>query len=114
MPTILIIVNFIALLLIGLIGGYYAKSSKLHSLWGLVFVIHPGFPYTLSRDLTEIIQACLLLTALLLIRTRSFLTSAILLTLAILAKETALIIAFSLLLTFKSRYFLIPVASYLI
>lgn len=113
-PTVLLLVNFIALLLIGLIGGYFARSFKLHSLWGLVFVIHPGFPYTLSRDLTEILQACFLLTALLLTKTNRFLAASLLLTLAVLTRETALIVPVSLLLTLKSRYFLIPVASYVI
>lgn len=111
-PKALLIVNFVAILLIGLVGGYLAKSFKLHSLWGLVFAIHPGFPYTLSRNLTEILQTCFLLTALLLINKRRFLFSAILLTLAILTRETALIVAISSLLTFKNRYFLLPVICY--
>lgn len=112
-PAILLIVNFIALLLIGLLGGYYAKSLRLHSFWGLVFVIHPGFPYTLIRDLTEILQACFILAALLLINTKRYLFASMVLTLAILTKETALIIPICLLLAFKNRYFLIPVAGYL-
>lgn len=113
-PTILLLVNFIAILLIGFIGGYFAQSLKLHSFWGLVFIIHPGFPYTLSRDLTEILQACFLLSAIFLIKRNNFLISAIFLTLAILTKETALIIVVVLLLTFKSRYFIIPIIVYLI
>lgn len=112
--SLLLIVNFIALLLIGFIGGYLAQSLKIHSLWGLVFAIYPGFPYTLSRDLTEILQALFLLGTLFVITTRRYLLAAILLTLAILTRESALVIAISLLLTFKSRYFVIPVITYLI
>lgn len=113
-PTLLLVVNFIALLLIGLLGGYFAKSLNLHSLWGLVFAIHPGFPYTLSRDLVEILQAGFLLATLFVITTHRYLIAAILLTLAILTKESALVVAISLVLTFKSRYFLIPIFTYLI
>lgn len=113
-PATLLIINFVALVMIGFIGGHFAKSLKLHSLWGLVFVIHPGFPYTFSRDLTEILQAFFLLSALLFIKTHRYLNTALLLTLAILTRETALVVAISLLLTFKSRYFLIPVVCYVI
>lgn len=113
-PKILLIVNFTALLLMAFVGALFAKSLSLHSLWGLVFVIHPGFPYTLSRDLTEILQALFLLSSLLLIKKGRFLISSILLTLAILTKETALSFAIILLLTFRSRYFLIPPALYTI
>ena len=95
-------------------GGYLANSFKLHSLWGLIFVIYPGFPYTISRDLTEILQTLFLLTALLLVKTHRYLTATLLLTLGILTRETALIVAISLPLTLKNRYFLIPIVGYFI
>lgn len=113
-PTVLLFVNFIALLLIGFFGGYFAKCLKLHSLWGLAFVIYPTFPYSLSRDLTEIVEVCFLLVTLILIKKAKFLSAAIILTLVILSRETALVLAISLLLTFKSRYFFIPFLSFII
>lgn len=111
-PAVLLLVNFAALLMIGFIGSHFAKSLNLHSLWGLIFVIHPGFPYILSRDLTEILQTFFLLSSLLFVKTHRYLSSALLLTLAILTRETALVVAVSLLFTFKSRYFLIPIVCY--
>lgn len=112
-PALLLAVNFVAILLIGFIGGYLAKSLNLHSLWGLVFVIHPGFPYTLSRDLTEILQALFLIATLFVINKSHFFLAAILLSLAILTRESALVLALSLVLTAKNRFFVIPIFVYL-
>lgn len=91
-PMMMIVVNYLALCFIGLIGGSYAQSMKQHALWGIVLPLYPGFLLTLSRDLPEVLQICFLLASLLLIRRGRHLFATLLLTLAILTKETSLLV----------------------
>lgn len=92
----LILVNFMALIVIGYSAGCYAKLVGRHSLLGLAFSLFPGFLFTLSRDLVEITEACLILLGLVtLTQKRAFVASS-LFSSAILAKETALLTAVSL------------------
>lgn len=90
-PIMLILVNYLALCLMGWIGGAYAQSLKQHALWGIVLPLYPGFLLTLSRDLTEIVEVSFLLAGLLLIRRGKHLLATLLLTLAVLTKETSLL-----------------------
>lgn len=113
-PFVLLGINLIALSLIGLFGGYFAKSLNVHPFWGLIFAIYPGFLFTLSRNLTEILQTLFLLVTLIMIKKHRFLTAALMLTLAVLTRETVLVVAISLVLTLKNRYFLIPILVYLV
>lgn len=91
-PTMLILVNYLALCLMGWIGGAYAQSLKQHALWGIVLPLYPGFLLTLSRDLTEIVEVDFLLAGLLLIRRGRHLLATLLVTLAVLTKETSLLV----------------------
>ncbi len=91
-------VNFAALCLLGWIGGLLARSAGTSALWGLVFPFYPGFLLTLSRNLVEIVAACVLLAALLLLRQRRDVGATVLLALAALAKETTLLVSVALLL----------------
>lgn len=109
----LILVNFIALIIIGYAAGYYAKLVGRHALLGLAFSFFPGFLYTLSRDLVEITEACLILWGLVTLgQKRTFIASG-LFSLALLAKETALLTAVSLISQKKYRVAAIfPLAVY--
>ncbi len=91
-PILLIVVNYLVLCLMGWIGGAYAQSMKQHALWGIVLPLYPGFLFTLSRDLTEIVEVGFLLAGLLLIRRGKHLLATLLLTLAVLTKETSLLV----------------------
>lgn len=91
-PFLMIAVNFGALCLIGWFGGAYAQVIKRHALWGLVFSLYPGFILSLTRDLTEILEIVMLMGGLLLIRKSRQVFAAIFLTLAVFAKETALLL----------------------
>jgi hypothetical protein len=91
-PILLILVNYLALCLMGWIGGAYAQSMRQHALWGIVLPLYPGFLLTLSRDLTEIVETGFLLAGLLLIRRGKHLLATLLLTLAALTKETSLLV----------------------
>lgn len=109
----LILVNFLALIIIGYLAGCYAKLVGRHALLGLAFSFFPGFLYTLSHDLVEITEAGLILWGLVtLAQKRTFIASG-LFSLAILAKETALLTAFSLISQKKYRTVaIIPLAVY--
>jgi hypothetical protein len=90
-PLALIGVNYLALCGVALLGGRAAQQQGAHALWGVAFALFPGFLLSLSRDTVEIVQALFLLAAVLALdRGRPYLAG-ISLTLAVLAKETALI-----------------------
>lgn len=92
----MIVVNFLALVGIGWVGGRYAQAVGRHALFGLAFAVFPGFVYTLSRDLVEITEALMLLVGLLALERNRTAVSSSFLSLAILAKETALLTAVAL------------------
>lgn len=92
-PMVMILINFIALCAMGWIGGMYAQTLRQHALWGVFLPLYPGFLFTLSRNLTEIVEISLLLGSLLLVRRHKPLAATLLLVLAVLTKETALLVA---------------------
>jgi len=91
-PVVMILVNYLALCAMGWVAGTYARSMNRHALWGLVLVLYPGFLLTLARDLTEILEVSLLLAGLLSLRLRKPVPATVLLTLAVLSKESALVV----------------------
>lgn len=93
LPTVMILLNFFGLCLMGWIGGIYAQTLKQHALWGILLPFYPGFLHTLSRDTVEILEATILLGSLLLLRRGKPILATVLLTLAVLTKETAVLIA---------------------
>jgi hypothetical protein len=99
-PWLLIAVNYAMLCLIGWLGGATVQSLGRHALWGLVFPLYPGFLFTLACDTAEIVQAGLVLASLwLLMRQRPRLATAAL-TLAVLTKDPALLVAVGAMLTY--------------
>jgi hypothetical protein len=97
-PAVLLIVNGCALVVISLIGGMFAQSSGRHAGWGLLFALWPGFAYSLALDTSEILTSAFLLGALLAARRQSFVWAAILMTAAVLTRETAMVGAVALLI----------------
>lgn len=93
MPAAMLAVNFIAICLLGWLGGLYAQALSRHALWGLIFPCYIGFVTSLSRDLTEIVECSLILAALLCLRRLKYPATALLLSLAVLTKEPALLVA---------------------
>jgi hypothetical protein len=98
-PVVLILLNYIGLCAIAWIGGAFAINAGRHALWGLAFSLYPGFIFTLSRDLTEIVASSLLLAGLLLLHRSRTGWSVMCLTLAVLGRETALIFTVAILVT---------------
>lgn len=99
-PIVMILINYLALCWMGFIGGVYAKDVNRHALWGIVFPLYAGFVLTLSRDLTEILELSLLLSAFVSMGKGRGLLTAILLTLAVLTRESALLVVIAVYLYF--------------
>jgi hypothetical protein len=92
-PWLLIGVNVAGLAVLGLLGARYAVAIDRPAWWGIALPLYVGFSYTLARDLAEIVEACLLIGALLAVQTRRIALGAALMALAVLARETAVVLA---------------------
>ena len=92
----LISINFLALIFAGYTAGQYATLANRHAIWGLAISLYPGFLLTISRDLAEIVEASLVLAGLIGLERKRTTIASTLLSLAILAKETALLTAVGL------------------
>jgi hypothetical protein len=125
-PAMMILINFFALCFLGWLGGVYAQSFGRHALWGIFLPLYPGSLLTLTRDLVELLEVSLLLGSLLLLRRNRPVLATLLLVFALLAKETALVVAVAALLVYvtdKVRqqtarvrwfYFAIPLAAFVV
>ncbi|HEY6402477.1 MAG TPA: hypothetical protein VI479_13765, partial [Blastocatellia bacterium] len=90
-PWAMLFINFSALCLLGWLGGIVAQTFKQHALWGLFLPLYPASLLSLKRDLPELLEISLLVGSLLLLHRGKPIRAAILITLAVLAKETALL-----------------------
>ncbi len=91
-PGAMVLVNFIGLCGLGWVGGRYAQLTDRHALWGSLFALYPGFLFTLTRDLTEIIASLFLMAALLALRLSSAqVWPTLWFTLAALSRETSVL-----------------------
>ena len=91
-PAALIGVNFLALCGIGWLGGAFAQALNRHALWGLVLPMYPGFLFALARDTAEILEVSLTLVGMLCVMRQRAWWAALFFTLAVLTKETALLV----------------------
>lgn len=95
-PALLVAVNVIAAAVMAAFAGSFAKRFGLHALWGVIVPLYPGFVLTFSRDLSEIVAASFAMGAIWAIASRRNVTAALLLTGAVLTRETTLLLAFAL------------------
>ena len=91
-PSVMILVNYLGLCVIAWLGARIAQSVGRHAFWGMAFPFYPGFILTLSRDLTEIVEAGFLLAALLLLGRRRQIAATVCMCLAVLTRESALLV----------------------
>jgi len=91
-PVVMVLLNVFGLVMLAWIGGQYALTLKQPAFWGLLVPLYPGFLLTLSRDLVEIVEITLLMASLLLLRRALPLAATVLLSLAVLTKETSLLV----------------------
>lgn len=96
-PWAMLFVNWACLVMMGWMAGRLMQSFGQHALWGALLVMYPGFVITYRFDLTEIVAATFLMASLLTLQRCRFPLTALLLVLAVLARETTLLFAFALL-----------------
>ncbi len=92
-PAMMILVNYFFLCGIAWLGGWYAKAFNVSALWGMILPLYPGFLLTLSRDLTEITGAFFIVASLVLLKKNKPIAAAAVLSIGVLARETALLVA---------------------
>jgi hypothetical protein len=95
-PWVMIALNVAAMIALGWIGGAIALALGKNVWTGAAFVLYPGFVVSLARDLPEPIAAAFLLAGLLLLRRSRPTAAAVVLTLAVLTRETTAVLAFGL------------------
>lgn len=88
--TAMVVVNIIALALLGWLAGQLAQSQGQHALVGLGLALYPGLLLSFDRDLVEITQMLFLAGSMLLLVRQRHLLATVCLCLAVLAKETSL------------------------
>ncbi len=95
-PWALIGLNVLAAAAVGGIGGGLARSAGRHAAWGLLFVLWPGFAYSLSLDTSELVASAFLLGGILSLRFRRWGPAAALLAAAVLTRDTTTAVVFGL------------------
>jgi hypothetical protein len=96
-PWLLIVVNVVGLAVLGFLGARYVVATNRAAWLGIALPLYVGFSYTLARDLSEIVEACLVTAMLLAWQTRRVALAALCMCLAVLARETAVVLAVALL-----------------
>ncbi|MGI9147977.1 MAG: hypothetical protein ACR2IK_15725 [Chloroflexota bacterium] len=96
-PWLLIAANVVGLTALGALGGRFAVELGAPAWWGIGLPFWAGFSFSLARDLSEIVQACFFVATLLLLQQGRSRLAAAPMTLAVLARETATLLAFVLL-----------------
>jgi hypothetical protein len=94
-PWALIAINVAAAFAVGAVGGGLARSAGRHAAWGALFVLWPGFAYSLSLDTSELLAGALLLGGLLALRHRRWVLTGALLTAAVLTRDTTTVVPFA-------------------
>lgn len=85
-------VNCAALCAMAWLGGRLARAVGRHAAWGVVFPLSAPYALSLARDLNEIVAGTMVLAALLAMERRRPVCAALALALAVLARETSLIL----------------------
>lgn len=126
-PMTLLGINFAALIALGWIGAALAQSFKLSAFWGIFVALQPAYYYTLTRDLVEILEIALVLGSFLLLRKGRVSFATLALTLAVMTRETALLVAIAAFLAYLVQrwkgdgdgmvvrwpYFAVPILAFL-
>lgn len=97
-PWALIAINVAAAAAVGAVGGGLARSATRHAAWGALFVLWPGFAYSLSLDTSELMAGALVLGGLLALRHHRWALTAVLLTAAVLTRDTTAVMPFAVVL----------------
>ncbi|MBX3285061.1 MAG: hypothetical protein KF703_06935 [Actinobacteria bacterium] len=93
-PEALVALNVLAAVAVGAAGGGLARSSGHHAAWGALFVLWPGFAYSLSLDTSELVASAFVLGGLLALRHRRWAPAAALMVAAVLTRDTTAVVPF--------------------
>jgi hypothetical protein len=91
-PVTLVVVNVSAIGALAGVCGALAREAKRHPLWGLMIAGYWGFLWTISRDLTELVETLFVCAGILAIRKGRPVLAAIFLSVAVLSRETVLLL----------------------
>jgi hypothetical protein len=98
-PIVLILVNYLTVGIIGYMGAkiavFYGKSAWL----GLLFSLSPTLLFSLSRDLVEVLELAMMISAIYWFLTKRRVLYALCISLAVLTKETALLVPIAIMVT---------------
>lgn len=92
----LFFVNLLSIILLTYFSIYLIKGFGLNPLFGLIIPLYPGFLFTFARDLTEILETVLIIGGVYFFEKKKFWSFSIILCLAVLTKETSLLVPIGL------------------
>lgn len=92
-PWTMILVSYLAVCALGFTAALFARAFGMHPLEGLVIPFYPGILLALDRDLPDALSISLMLAALYLLHSRRIILGACVLALAVLARETTVLLA---------------------
>lgn len=101
-PVMLVVVNLAAVTAIGAIGALLARRLGVRPLWGLLLAFYPGLLVSVAGDLAEpLAMACALGATLCALRRPQprWVWATVLLSLAVLARETTALVALAIFLS---------------
>ena len=93
-PWSLVALNVVAAGALGALGGGLARASGRHAAWGMLFVLWPGFAYSLSLDTSELVASAFVVGGLLAARRERWPLVAALFTAAVLTRDTTAVVPF--------------------
>lgn len=92
----LVVVNLVAVALLGAIGGAMARRAGQHAMWGLVLPLYFGFAFSIARDLAEVVAAAAFIAGLWAAHRQRYALGAVALSLAVISRETIVVAVFAI------------------
>lgn len=121
-PAVMLLLNVCGVIAIAAFGAIASRQFGQHAISGLLFALYPGFLLTMSRDTSEIVMCAFALAAFCAFNARRFVACSLLLTYAVLTRETAMTIVAGLAIAYVIRFrerrfapivFIVPMATYI-
>ena len=84
----LVVVNLIAITVLGYLGGRSAQLAGRHAIWGLLLPMYFGFAFSIARNLAEVVATTALVAGVMLATQHRAVPAALCLSLAVLSRET--------------------------
>jgi hypothetical protein len=92
-PEALVAINIVAAAALGAVGGGLARAFGRHAAWGALFVLWPGFAYSISVDTAELLATTFALGGLLAGHHRRWALAGVLLAAGVLTRDSTVVIA---------------------